>query len=166
MKAQIQDIKRALSAKAYLSAFALALTIPDACGLEMELLAGKSYSEVKSKSRKRYIAWYKKYLSDLNKSFLPAKQCYKLRCSYLHESKWKLKKINLCHMTTGAWITLHEYTQSGIVANGDKVTLKTEISLDIDIPQFCNVMCAAAEKFCADNADKTSFPFLQVINYE
>ena len=59
MKAQIQDIKRALSAKAYLSAFALALTIPDACGLEMELLAGKSYSKVKNQSGKRYIAWYK-----------------------------------------------------------------------------------------------------------
>lgn len=166
MKAQIQDIKRALSAKAYLSAFALALTIPDACGLEMELLAGKSYTEAKDESRIRYIAWYKKYLSDLDKSFLPAEECYKLRCFYLHESKWKLKEINLCHMTTGAWITLHEYTQSEIVDNGDKVPLKAEISLDIDIPQFCNVMCAAAEKFCADNADKTSFPVLQVINYE
>ena len=41
-----------------------------------------------------------------------------------------------------------------------------EISLDIDIPYFCNILCTAAEKFCAEFADQCSFPALQIINYE
>ena len=164
MKAQIQDIKRALEAEAYLSALALALTIPDACGKRLALLTGKSGSSVGNKQR--YIAWYKKYLPDLDRYFLSAEDCYLLRCSYLHENEWELKNINLHHMTVGGWITLNESSFSGIDSYGIKHLVSNEISLDIDIPYFCNVLCTAAEKFCAEFADQCSFPALQIINYE
>lgn len=92
----IEDIEKALGADAYLSALALAITIPDFCG--------KYYIEKVEKSNKaecskyRYEQWYKKFfLRNDNKedayynekqiqkpSQLTCEQCYGLRCSFLH----------------------------------------------------------------------------------
>ena len=84
------DIDRAKENKAYLSALALALTLPDMCGRQ-------EYGEIEN--GKRYKKWYNKWVypyyelpipsdklmrSASNKTRFDGEMAYLLRCSVLH----------------------------------------------------------------------------------
>jgi len=89
----VEDIKKARDNKAYLSALALALTMPDICGkIEYHKTSGMD-------DRDKYISWFNKWVYkyfeipksnnfDWNKYDELVKfngdVCYKLRCAFLH----------------------------------------------------------------------------------
>lgn len=103
IRGRMADIKRAFEADAFLSAIALALTIPDMCGKRL-------YPDER-KSSDRYIRWFDEYMapnypdvctgeadeviacSDASAQYgtIPGRyyfsgnDCYQLRCVYLHE---------------------------------------------------------------------------------
>ena len=87
----VEDVRRALSAGAYISALALALTIPDICGKVLY---------PKEESGSRYRKWYCEFIGryecpqtdveDPNTEKMPypsADVVYSLRCSLLHDGK-------------------------------------------------------------------------------
>lgn len=85
----LDDVDRALEAKAYYAALNLALTIPDICGKAM-------YDD--GCSSKRYIRWYNEYieyyseLRGLPKDYptFNGLAIYKLRCAMLHQGSLSL----------------------------------------------------------------------------
>lgn len=145
MLTKIKDIKTAVQAKAYLSALALSLTIPDVCG--KLLYPGDS-------SKSRYTKWYQLYLPDFDRNFFSAENCYVFRCAYLHAGEGgtpeNVSNIDVLTLSKDFYITLHESNFLGRVT--------TELRLDV--PQFCKVICDAAEKFY--NEKKNELPFSQV----
>jgi hypothetical protein len=54
----------------------LSLILPDICGKFKD--SNKSFSE-------RYPEWFDKYLGERYNGYLSGKDCYALRCSFLHE---------------------------------------------------------------------------------
>ncbi|WP_281654212.1 hypothetical protein [Eggerthella sinensis] len=83
MRDKIEDIKRAIEGEAYLSALALALTLPDIC----------SKIEYGENARYRYSKWFDSHVKDryfnepLNEFGFPefnGAACWALRCSILH----------------------------------------------------------------------------------
>ena len=70
------DILRALEARVFYSALALAVTIPDICG------AIEFPNE--TKMGKRYRDWFSQPWCGMLHSYLGAADCWAIRCSYLH----------------------------------------------------------------------------------
>lgn len=108
----LNDIKIAKDNKAYLSALALALTIPDICG-KIEY----KYKDDRRKYIKWFNTWVYKYveipksnIKNFNKydelAKFDGKVCYALRCVFLHagndriknydENKIKIDRFELC----------------------------------------------------------------------
>lgn len=96
----LEDIKLATENKAYFSALALALTIPDICS-KIE------YKDTKLKKNEKYIEWFNKWIykyfeipKSNNEEFdsydelaiFDGKVCYALRCAYLHAGNYELKE--------------------------------------------------------------------------
>ena len=145
------DIKNALRGKAYLSALALALTIPDIC--------------TEKKGSNAYRAWYSKYffynsVSDLNYS-LTDEECYALRCSFLHEMKTdigeqfilKRKKDKIEYTFR---ITNDNYQYVVQLSEEEKI-----INLSISI--FANQMLRGYEQFLKDNPSfETQFENIKI----
>lgn len=135
------DIKNALAGKAYLSALALALTIPDIC--------------TKEKGRKAYCTWYNQYfvynsVSDVNYS-LTDKECYALRCSFLHEMKTDIGKQPVLEKELKN--KKMEYTFK--IANGNVQYVcwlsENEKVIYLSVNIFVNQMLRGYEKFLKDN---------------
>lgn len=81
----VHEIKESVDNKCFISALALALTLPDICGRA-------EYPSERS-SRKRYVNWYKTYVEPFVKPsdpygsdmpYLSGEVVYQLRCSLLH----------------------------------------------------------------------------------
>ena len=87
----ISEIRQALESELYLSALALALTLPDTCG---------KAEYPKKKVGKRYTDWCKKYVIldkcdspyGYDMPYLNEDVIYSLRCSLLHQSTPNIKK--------------------------------------------------------------------------
>lgn len=80
MKIFLEGINLSLETSNWISALSMSLTIPDIAGkIEYPMIMGK----------KRYIDWFDKYVAHKytvqNKVFLSGRDCYALRCSFLHQ---------------------------------------------------------------------------------
>jgi hypothetical protein len=102
IRGRVADMNHAVESGAYISALSLALTIPDVCGL-------RRYHDVNGIGNnvgKRYAKWFDEYVAiwdyreppretgfsqDIDKptlvsTYFTGSDCYRLRCSYLHEA--------------------------------------------------------------------------------
>jgi hypothetical protein len=73
----LDDIERAVNAKAYYLALMGALALPDICGC-MEHADGIA-------TPARYQAWFDKWVGASLRGDLSGKQCYQFRCNMLHQ---------------------------------------------------------------------------------
>lgn len=179
IKIFLDDIKKAKENKAYLSAFALALTIPDICGKE------EFYKTGNMSSRDKYIAWFDewvlKYLAipkGDNKQFneyddmvtFDGDACYALRCAFLHEGKKidyyhnkdkgiRIDRFELC-ICTGEF----QYGES----NGASFSygeLK-ETSRRINLIKLIEYIVMGAEKFLEQyNNDNNKYGTIKIIKF-
>ncbi|WP_461811989.1 hypothetical protein [Faecalimonas sp.] len=76
------EIEKARNANCFLSALALALTIPSVCSFHQY---GKENESI------RYPKWYNEYVVGYEK-ILDGKECYALRCALLHNGDDRLTK--------------------------------------------------------------------------
>ena len=164
----INDIKKSLKNKTYLSALTLALTIPDIC------------SQVEAKkddgNREMYIAWFNKYVYseafefdkvEFREQAFDGNMCYALRCKVLHNGNLELKKAN-----PGLQIRLdcfqlsipasanyyHGYKYAFVPCeDGTKQTV-TILAVDY----LCEMLCDAAEKFYNCWQEKEDFKRHQI----
>lgn len=85
----ISEVRCCLDSGYYHAALALALTIPDICGLV-------EYPEYRTKSSKRYVAWFNDHIlvnyakkftpeGEVSEAYFNGDMCYSLRCKLLHE---------------------------------------------------------------------------------
>lgn len=156
---KIEDIKKAMDAKAYLCALALALTLPDICGKV-------AYPEMNrsNKSRERYVKWYDEYITkhdypddyDDNAKFDGLK-CWKLRCAFLHAGNTEgisdTTRFNLSINETGTSGIYgpSSYTEAWIGSS------RPSYSMTIDVAQQCFIMYSCAEGFYRSQEDKSKF---------
>lgn len=156
MLKKIEDIKKALEAEAYLSALALALTLPDICG---------KVAYPKLSSGERYIKWFDENITDYSLNEIAdypvfdGKKCYKLRCSFLHEGSIKkipIDRFELCiqkpmHGVYGCsgYGIMTEFTHTG-----EKITTQ---SIKLEINQICFKICENAKAFYNSHDDESIF---------
>lgn len=161
----IHDIKRSLENGCYFSALALALTLPDICGM------AEFPNET---SVARYIEWYDKYLGifmaqgkDLNgveNPWLSGEIIYNLRNTFLHTGspnvmgdkvKEEANQIDRFILVLGDSTVIWDSTIAVDVGHG-KVKFKAII---VDVTYLCKNICDCALWFYDKNKEKFQFDF-------
>jgi hypothetical protein len=169
MKHKIIDIRRSLEYECFHSALALALTLPDVCGMIKY--------PYESRVGVRYINWFNEYVYPFyhhpnaceqyaNTMEFTGSYCYQLRCKYLHEGhidihnhhEVKVDKFVLC---------LSSDNHSGIYADSYNIELDMDCpsppfkykytTIRIDVRRLCKCICNAAEQFYNEYNDKSVF---------
>lgn len=154
---KLKDIRTALKARAYLSALALALTLPDICSLVED--------QVTKETGKRYIKWINNHFdpddfqfSDFESNQFGGEMCYALRCKILHEGNTNVEEnknvsVDSFKLTFPndkdyfhGFKYIKEYSQNSEVT-------KTYIGIDY----LCEILCDRAEEFYNKWKNKTDF---------
>ncbi|AQQ55019.1 hypothetical protein [Planococcus lenghuensis] len=161
MLEKIEDIKQALENRNYLSALALALTIPDICG-KVEYPEFKyKYSTWFNERVSQYYAddtgWTGDDLKAVN-PFFTGEMCWHLRCAFLHAGNtdvdpWGEKEDDDFVYTYKLGLSLGGVDSFGSswtdALSMDTKGTKTK-SVRIDVEKLCQSICAAAEKSVED----------------
>jgi len=163
----IRDIRLALKHSSYLSALALALTIPDICGqIEYPHLTSNSG---KRNIKKQYEAWFNEWVnqyyadftgwtdnfSKAKNPYFTGEMCYRLRCSFLHAGNSDIGVWN--HDEGNGSDYLYEFRLAVNGADSFKLNwseglndkseiLKTKI-VTVNIDKLCECICLSAEKY-------------------
>lgn len=169
----VNNIKRSLKDKCYFSALALALALPDMCGMV-------EFPEEQSVS-KRYIEWFDKYLEPSFKNergedgdgspWLSGEVVYNLRNTYLHQGlpsinsgkiKEETNQIDKFTLMLGDGTLIQQMT-SCIDFNNGEVVVRNII---IDITYLCENLCDCALWYYQNNSEKFSFNFSIIVQDE
>lgn len=161
----IGEIREAQSHGLYLSALALALTLPDTCG--------KAEYPHEKNNGNRYKDWCKNYViidrcdspDGCDMPYLNEDVIYSLRNSMLHQSTPNVEQNKIkeerCRVDKFELIISDTNTANGdlsMVAYGkDMRIVRRELS--IYVSHLCYILCAAAESYYRDNRGK--FDFIQ-----
>lgn len=159
MKQIIDEIKRALENNLPIAALTMALTIPDICGRIHYYIPDVG---------KRYRNWFNKYVykyykgnfsfslndssDDIKFRNFDGRLCYKLRCAILHSGNAKIDIIDKFKFY---------YTPPANNPESDDYTCitfvndrKNKYEYQLNINQFCTIMCNAAEEFFNEPQNK------------
>ena len=163
MKELIAEVRQAVKNKTYMAAVALALTLPDICGM-VENHTLQSF-------RQNYISWFDNHMpNDDFKCFLPGfeKQefngsvCYSLRCAVLHSGSTDVNNAILNVDIDEFRLTRpgDEHYIKGY-CYGNRPTSNSsaapEICAYIGADYLCERLCDAAEEFYDNWPDKNDF---------
>jgi hypothetical protein len=125
----LEDVHKALDARAFYLALTGALVLPDICG-SMEYADGVA-------NRNRYAAWFDEWIGPRYEAFLSGKQCYEFRCDLLHQAttgsnRRSYKKI-LFLVPGATTATMHKNILMG--------------ALNLDLNAFCGDMTSGAYRW-------------------
>ena len=161
LKRIINDIQRCLENECFIAALSLALTIPDVCGKAEYPSVGNT---------ERYIKWYNEHIgvyekpSDPYGSDMPytsGEIIYNLRNSMLHQgtpsvdvSKVKEERCKVDKFV----LAISSECDSGMscVSYAGNNTI-IHRSLTVNIVNLCKKICAVANGYYKENADKFNF---------
>lgn len=161
---RLDDIEKAFSAGAYLSAISLALTIPDICG-------DRLYPELKKKTRQRYVSWFNKYVAfnypeepaadgprGERRYYFDGEDCYQLRCVYLHQGNNATDPDD--GKTVYNMIQFRVFNSKGgcdhIGENTVSATGVVTRQVDLDLDKFLSCIKAGVERFLDEHPDMNS----------
>lgn len=180
MKEKIKDIRNAIDNGCFLSALALALTLPDVCGkVEFPKEEGKKYH-----SKKAYIDWFNKYVftyyqgssehvNEYAGTQFEGNACYSLRCAYLHSGNMDIEDEKLCVKINQFGLCISSNKDSGIYSDMHGVgtsyfSNKKMYKVRLDVRKLCKILCDAAEKYYKDHQNKEMFKEheIRIINIE
>ncbi len=161
----VNDIKQSLQNKCYFAALALALTLPDICGVAE--FPNKSVVE-------RYVEWYDTYLESYmsqgkdnlggDNPWLSGEVIYNLRNTFLHQGspninadkiKDPANQIDRFILVLGDGTKIWDSTINIDMEYG-KLTFK---AITVDVTYLCNNICDSALWYYKNNADKFEFKF-------
>lgn len=156
---KIKDIQTALNAGAYLSALALALTLPDICS-QVE-------DQVTKETGKRYIKWINNHFDstdfqfpNFEKNEFGGEMCYALRCKVLHEGNTNVEEnqkvfVDSFQLTfPGDKEYFHGFKYTiDFSQNPSPEIAKTYIGIDY----LCEILCKRADEFYNNWGNKTDF---------
>ena len=162
----VNNITRSLKDKCYFSALALALALPDMCGMA-EFPSETSVA-------KRYIEWYDRYLGSYFKQgsdglgeenpWLSGEVVYNLRNTYLHQGnpnvigskiKEQANQIDRFILMLGDGTVIHQATTYVDFNNGEIVFR----NILVDITYLCENLCDCALWYYQNNKEKFEFQF-------
>jgi hypothetical protein len=173
----LNDIRKAIENDCWYSALALALTLPDICG-EIE------FPQITSVG-KRYRQWFLNHIEN-NKYFIvsghnifSSKECYELRCSFLHSHSYDIESLYLKESVKnvkGTYFSIKNKFE--LYASNDGTGAKRNFSNDystriqtrkirINVYYLCIVLCDEAEKFYNTNKqmlNNVSINSIKIIN--
>lgn len=164
---KINDIKLALANKSYLSALALALTLPDICG-KIEF-PDFTHKNGKRNIGKQYVTWFddwvNQYFADptgwtdgytkAKNPYFTGKMCYSLRCSFLHSGNIRIKDWDNSEDEEFYYAYEFRLTIGGADLSGSSwphqpnndVKVHKTRTVSINIEKLCQSLCRAAEHY-------------------
>ncbi len=162
----IDEIKRDIENGCYISALALALTLPDTCGKS-------EYPN--DKPGDRYIKWFDKYVDTFNKSDSPymddmpyesGELIYSLRNNLLHQGTPNIEKNGIKderNQVNHFTLLISDVFDSGaqMVAYGAQNEVK-ERNIEVSIYHLCSKICGAAKDYYNKNQDKFDFIYYEI----
>lgn len=115
MELMLKDIEQALNAELYFIALQSSLTLPDIC-------ASLVSTDDKNK-RQKYVKWYDDNVQKLHPTYLDGEECWKYRCSCVHEGGSKTKNYSrVIFLAPGqSQIRMH----NNIIGDAINIDLKT-----------------------------------------
>lgn len=158
------NIKQSLKNKCYFSALALALTLPDMCGMA-------EYPKELSVA-KRYIAWYDNYIGCYMKNedvgqkapWLSGEVIYNMRNTFLHQGSPSVigdkvkeadNQLDDFILLLGDGTVIQQAAYSFDVGYGEVIDRK----ILVDVTYLCDSLCDAALWYYKNNIDKFEFKF-------
>lgn len=183
MLEKINAIREALEKECYLTALALALTLPDICGqIEYPELVNQNGNRLVGEQYKKWFReWVGHYYADHTgfeqngkypkNPYFTDKMCYQLRCAYLHSGNSDIDEFGekedkqftyVYHFTLSvnggeSYGTWWEEPQPNI-----NKLLKHK-TVRIDISKLCDFLCCAAEKYYDTKDNKKVFIEHQIV---
>ncbi|MCH7882890.1 hypothetical protein IIA95_00510 [Patescibacteria group bacterium] len=133
MKELLIQIQKGLDTNLYFLALFTALAIPDICGALS--------SENGETDGQKYKAWFDQYIAPKYINFTDGADCYRFRCSLLHQGRSQLKDSKFSRIwfiepgTTS--VVMHDNTSND--------------TLNIDVGVFCKDIIAGAEEYLSKN---------------
>ncbi len=163
----IKDIETSLKSEAFLSALALALTLPDICGKAEFPQDGNG---------SRYIKWFDNYIGQYEKPpqkhdeqhnkfddmpYMSGEVVYQLRNCFLHQGTPNIEsgkihdpRCKVTHFT----LTITNAINGGSSSISQNSSLESEDrTLEINIVNLCCKLCLVAKAYYDDNKDKFTF---------
>jgi len=129
MKKFTEAITKSLEEKNWYAGLFLALAIPDICG-SLENPTQKA-------EKRRYIAWFDRYLGEKYRRSFSGDDCYYFRCACLHQGLARHTKM------TSQRIHFIEPPSKNVMVHMN--TIKNVLQMQID--RFCQDICAAVDKW-------------------
>lgn len=157
MENMLIAIEQALSNENWYAALALTLMLPDICG---------KIQTPKSKSKPRYISWYNTYLLEkyrvkgwdglADHVFLSGKDCYALRCAFLHAGNGNLRD----HVVAEVLQRVHFHISDPAVPI--KIhKMQANAVLQLDLEMFCGDFIATVREWLKSNP---AVPFADLLD--
>ncbi len=144
MQDLLEAIKKNLQDGNYYSVLFLTVMLPSIC-CALESVDGEDKSP-------RYIAWYNKYVQNYP---LDGEDCYKLRCSLLHQATTIHKKSSFSR------VLFTFPNEKRDVFHGNIFEIKFEDksikALNLDIQLFSETLISAAEKWLKEVEDSENY---------
>lgn len=137
MEDLVGDVRTAVRGGAWYSALAQSLAFPDICGFVESPTAG---------SKARYVAWFDRevaprylvQLYDGPKQFLGGRDCYALRCAFLHQGEFDVTDQR-------ARLVVEQFhfvvPPSGLSIHNNLIN----DALQLQVANFCEDVCASVE---------------------
>ena len=164
----IDDMNKALDNNCFLSALAIALTLPDICG-------NAKYPDLGV--TKRYTKWYDEYIGKYEKCpgredempYLSGEIVYQLRCSFLHSgnpnvSKDKITedccKVDNFILVTEKKKTFNSYTDACYSTDYNFLYGKSEerhLTYEVNVRRLCLIISETAKEYYISNKELFDF---------
>ena len=169
----IEDINKSLDNDCFITALALALTLPDICG--------KAKYPNEKRNNVRYINWYDECIGsheqctddDAQMPYLSGEVVYQLRCSLLHQGNPNINKDKVkeeqCKIDRFILVTEKKKEWNNLTDSSTKIEIPDENKLEkayyreykVNVRRLCYILTACAEDYY--NKNKAFFNFF---NYE
>lgn len=145
-------MEQCVASKNWHAALFVALSIPDICGRIDDPTSG---------SKKRYTAWFDRYVGPQYGRALSGNDCYALRCAYLHEGRDDISEQRAREVIEQFMFVA---TPPNVVAHRNRLNNK----LQLDIEVFCKDIAQGVTDWLdasqADAAKKQALRDLIVIH--
>ncbi|KAF0134743.1 MAG: hypothetical protein FD145_460 [Candidatus Saganbacteria bacterium] len=144
MKNILNQIQKGLETNLYYLSLFVSLSMPDICGA-IESQNGEA-------SGKKYADWFDKYVAPKYNGFLSGDDCYKFRCSLIHQGSSQHPKSNYSRVL---------FVEPSSTTNIFHKLIMND-ALNIDVHIFCNDIVAGVN----DWLQKVENSELYKINYD
>ena len=151
MQHLVDAVRQSIADSNWYAALTVALTLPDIAAR----LDGRS-----GRSGERYVSWFNDYLlkkytvaySPTESSvFLNGKDCYALRCAFIHEGDFEITSQPIRNVLND-----FKFVMPSGGSRHNNLYDMSNVSLELQVDNFCGEICDAVEEWLAANLSNQS----------